>query len=345
MKKVVLADLRKFSIVEEAEPKLSSEHDVLIKIASVGICGSDIHYFRTGAIGDQIVDYPFTPGHECTGTVVETGAKVRTVNVNDPIAIDPAVSCGTCDQCLADRKHTCRNLKFLGNPAELSGCLQEYFVLADDCCFRLPETISQTDGVIIEPLTIGLHAVSFNNGKANFAILGCGPIGMSTLFALKIHFPTSGIFVTDKIDSRLSFSLAKGAQWAGNPLKVNVVEEILKSNPHGIDAVFECCGQVEAISQAIDLLKPGGQLIIIGIPEQDQISVDAHNMRRKEISIHNVRRQNNKYHEAIKILAEKRIDINGVVSHQFDVGQVQEAFELVESYADGVMKAIVRFDQ
>lgn len=345
MKKVVLSELRHFSIIEEPKPQISSDYDVQIKISSVGICGSDIHYYRTGRIGDQIINYPFTLGHEGSGIVEETGAKVSQVRAGDCIAIDPAISCGVCDQCLSGRSNTCRNLLFLGNPAELDGCLQEYIVLPEDCCFKLSETISLTDGIIIEPLTIALHAVSFNKGMENFAILGSGPIGISTLFVLKYHLPASNIFVTDKIDARLSFALTKDANWTGNPLKIDVVEEILKKNPNGMDTVFECCGQQEAITQAIDLLKPGGQLIVVGIPEEDHISFDAHKMRREEISIHNVRRQNNKYNEALEILDKKRINIYGFVSHKFKIGQIQKAFDLVESYRDGVIKAVIEFDK
>ena len=345
MKKIVLSNLRKFSIIEEPKPQISSDYDVLIKISAVGICGSDIHYFKTGRIGDQIISYPFIPGHECTGIVKETGAKVSKISAGDRIAIDPAISCGTCDQCRGGRNHTCRNLKFLGNPAELDGCLQEYIILQEDCCFRLSETISLTDSIIIEPLTIALHAVGFNIGKENIAVLGCGPIGLCTLFALKYHLPDSNIFMTDKVDARLSFALAKGANWTGNPLKVDVFEEIVKKNPQGMDSVFECCGQQEAITQAIDLLKPGGQLIVVGIPEEDIISFDAHKMRRKELSIHNVRRQNNKYNDALEILDKKRININGFVSHKFKIGQIQKAFDLVEAYRDGVIKAVIEFDK
>jgi L-iditol 2-dehydrogenase len=345
MKKALLSGLRKFDLVEETPPDRLSDSDVLIKISTVGICGSDIHYYRTGRIGDQIINYPFTPGHECTGIVVKAGIKVKTVKEGDRIAIDPAISCGECDQCLNDRKHTCRNLRFLGNPGEIEGCLQEYIVLPENCCIVLPDTISLKEGIILEPLTIALHAVGFNSGRKNFAILGCGPIGICTLFALKYQLFEANIFVTDKIDSRLSFAKKKGALWTGNPLKEDVVADMLKINPSGMDTVFECCGQQEAIDQAIDLLKPGGQLVIVGIPEADHLMFDAHNMRRKEISIYNVRRQNNKFHQAIELLAKKRIDIDGFVSHMYNVVNIQDAFELVESYHDNVIKAVVRFDK
>jgi L-iditol 2-dehydrogenase len=344
MKKVILSELRKFEIVEVEKPKISSNKDVLIKIASVGICGSDVHYFKTGRIGDQIVKFPFTLGHECSGIIEEIGEKVQHVAVGDRIAIDPALPCGTCDQCQIGRRHTCRNLKFLGNPLELEGAFQEYIVLPEMCCFKLPSTVSLENGLTIEPLTIALHAVNFNKGYDNIAILGFGPIGFCTFLALKYQNPNSNIIVTDKIDQRVSLSFEAGAQWTGNPLKSNIVKEILKGYPQGLDTVFECCGQQEAINQAIHLLKPGGQLIVIGIPEEDMIEYDAHNMRRKEICVQNVRRQNEKVEEAIKLLGNGQIKMDGFITHEFTIDDIQEGFELVENYADSVMKAIVNFN-
>jgi L-iditol 2-dehydrogenase len=344
MKKVVLSELRKFDIVDAEKPVLKSDEGVLIKISAVGICGSDVHYFKSGRIGDQIIDFPFTLGHECSGIVEEVGGKVKRVAIGDRIAIDPAVFCGRCDQCRSGRFHTCRKLKFLGNPLELEGALQEYIILPEKCCFKLPAGVSLIEGVAIEPLTIAMHAVSFNKGKENIAILGFGPIGLCTFIAVKAQRPDISIFVTDKIDDRVSLSLKKGAKWAGNPLKGDVVKDILAIHPEGLDTVFECCGQQEAINQAISLLKPGGQLIVIGIPEEDSIKFDAHNMRRKELSVQNVRRQNEKVEETLKLVANGQINMDGFITHKYNINNIQEGFELVENYADGVMKAVVEFE-
>ena len=309
----------------------------------MGICGSDVHYFKTGRIGDQIIKFPFTLGHEFSGSVENVGSEVTEIKPGDRIAIDPAISCGSCDQCRLRRTHTCRNLKFIGNPLELEGALKEYIVIPQECCLKLPDTISLSEAIIIEPFTIGLYAANFNMGKENIAILGAGPIGISTYLALKYQHPLSNVFVTDKIDDRLEYIGRKGANWTGNPLKTNVIDEILKEVPQGMDTVFECCGQQEAITQAIDLLKPGGQLIIVGIPEEDIVSFDAHTLRRKEITIQNVRRQNEKCAEAIEILKNKGINLDGFISHKYSPNQIQEAFELVEAYKDGVIKAEIEF--
>jgi len=344
MKRIVLSDLRKFSVINAPVPEVSGDFDVQIKISSVGICGSDIHYFRTGRIGDQVISYPFTPGHECTGIVVKTGAKVSQIHPGDRIVIEPAISCGTCDQCLAARPHTCRQLKFLGNPSEMEGALQEYIVLPEKSCFKLPDNVSLTDGIIVEPLTIALYAAGFNCGRKDLAILGFGPIGICTFKALKWQYPDANMFVTDKIAARVDHANMLGAHWSGNPLEADIAGEMLKSNPSGMDTVIECCGQQEAITQAVELLRPGGQLIVIGIPEEDAMVFNAHQIRRKEIMIHNVRRQNNQYPHALDLLGSRQIDFGGFISHTFQPGQIQEAFELVEAYHDGVIKAVIEFE-
>jgi L-iditol 2-dehydrogenase len=344
MKKIVLTDVAQFSVVNAPKPEISSDNDVLIKIAYVGICGSDIHYLRCGRIGDQIIEYPFTLGHECSGIVENIGTKVSRVRIGDRIAIDPAVSCGSCDQCLSGREHTCRNLKFLGNPHEMDGCLQEYIVLPEKCCFKLPENISLKNGIVIEPLTIVLHALGFTGSVENCAILGCGPIGLSTMLALKAYSEKSEFCVTDKIDARLALVQKKGAEWTGNPSQTDVVEAMISLHPLGFDVVFECCGQQEALTQAIELLKPGGQLVIIGIPEEDHIAMNLHKMRRKEIAMQNVRRQNNRYPEAMELLGSDKIDLSGFITHEFPEEQVRDAFDLVSAYADNVMKAVICFN-
>lgn len=123
MKTLALTGIRKMELIDRAVPVLKKSDDVLIRIKSVGVCGSDVHYFNEGKIGSQVVEYPFTVGHECSGIVVATGNSVTRVKVGDLVAIDPSIHCGTCDQCRIGRPHTCRNNRFLGCPGQIEGCL------------------------------------------------------------------------------------------------------------------------------------------------------------------------------------------------------------------------------
>jgi len=329
---------------EIPEPEIKLEHDVLLKIETAGICGSDIHYYKKGRIGDQIIDYPFTIGHECTATVVKTGKKVRHVTTGNRVAIDPAVSCGFCDQCRIGRPHTCRQLKFLGCPGQMEGCLTEYIVMPEENCYPLPQNMPHARGVLAEPLSISLYAFRLMKPKPSdtVAILGSGPIGLCTTMAAK-QAGINKIFMTDKIESRLQAASKAGAAWTGNPDKDDIVEAIKNVHSQELDAVFECCGDQSALDQAVSLLKPGGHLLIMGIPEKNRISFDVHQLRRKEIKITNVRRQNGCTAEAVSFLDEAGKGVDFILTHFFELQDSGTAFNLLSDYKDGVIKAVVKF--
>ncbi len=331
---------------EVPDPQLTGPHDVLVRMQAVGVCGSDIHYYLTGRIGSQVVRYPYTVGHEGAGEVVAVGEAVTRVRPGDRIAFDPAMPCGTCDQCRAGRPHTCRNLRFLGTPGQAEGCLSEYIVLPEGSCYPLREGSSYDRGAFSEPLSIGVYAVRMAGVVAGrkIAILGGGPIGMSVLLPAQAY-GAAAAYVTDKIDERLALARRSGATWTGNPDREDIVAAILEQEPLGVDLVFECCGQQEAVDQAIRLLKPGGTLLIIGIPEQDTWTFPVDDLRHKEITIRNVRRQNDCVQEALDLIETGRVKVDPLITHHYTFEQTPEAFELVAGYRDGVMKAMIHFER
>ena len=345
MKSLVLTDIRKFELRETPKPNIKKTTDVLLKMRNVGICGSDIHYYSTGRIGDQIIKFPFTIGHEGSAIVESVGGRVTRVKPNDRVAIEPAVSCGKCDQCRCGRRHTCRNLKFLGCPGGIEGCLSEYIVMPEESCYKIGSSMSFVQGALVEPLSIGIYSASFlENAKGKtIGILGSGPIGLSVLLASRLS-GVGKVFMTDKIEERLIAAGRAGADWIGNPNLIDVVEKINNLEPDQLDAVFECAGEQEALDQAVDLLKPGGKLIIVGIPEPNEISFNINKIRRKEISIQNVRRQNDCTQKAIDLIARKKINADFMATHNFKIKDAQLAFEFVEGYRDGVIKAMIDFD-
>jgi len=344
MKAMKLTGIRQMEMKEIPEPVLSGPKDVKIRISAVGICGSDIHYYTQGRIGSQKVEYPFTVGHEGAGVVVETGYAVKKVKPGDSIAIEPAMPCRECDQCLAGRHHTCRKLRFLGCPGQAEGCLMEYIVMPEESCFPLQQNLDPDHGAISEPLAIGVYAVKKSGNVINWnaGILGFGPIGMSVMLALKAA-GAGRIYVTDKIDERLSISAKEGAALSSNPLKTDIVSGILDQEPHGLDVVFECCGQQEALDQAVSLLKPGGILMVVGIPAFDRWSLNVENTRRKEISLQFVRRQVDCVQPSLDMMSAGKIKIDKMITHRFPFSRTKEAFDLVAAYSDGVMKAMIDF--
>jgi L-iditol 2-dehydrogenase len=344
MKAMMLTGIKAMEMKEVPEPVLVNPKDVKIKMSVVGVCGSDIHYYTQGQIGSQIVKYPFTIGHEGAGVVVETGPEVKRVKKGDLIAIEPAMPCWKCDQCLEGRHHTCRNLKFLGCPGQASGCLMEYLVMPEESCFPLNGKLTADHGSISEPLAIGVYAVKKSGGVKNLkiGILGYGPIGMSVMLAAKAAGADS-FFVTDKIEPRLSIAKKEGAVYTGNPLTEDVVKSIYKMENLGMDVVFECCGQQDAFDQAIQILKPGGRLIGIGIPEFERWSMNVETTRRRGISIQFIRRQVDCVENALEMMENGEINVSNMVTHRFPFHQTKEAFDLVSGYKDGVMKAMIDF--
>ena len=343
MKAQLLTGLRTLECRELPTPVLAHPMDVLLKIAYVGVCGSDVHYFETGRIGSQVVQYPFAVGHECSATVIEVGASVTGLKAGQTVAIEPAVPCHSCDQCLAGRPHTCRKLKFLGCPGQIPGCLSEFLVMPAECCLPIDGRITLQQGVLCEPFAIGVYAVqrSALRPKMTAAVLGAGPIGLSCLAAAKAE-GAGRVYMTEIIPERAAIAKQAGADWVGNPESDDIVSAIIQQQSEGLDVVYECAGQQDTIDQALKLLKPGGKLMLIGIPREERISFCPDLMRRKEISVLNVRRQNHCTQKAIDLVAQKKVDLDYMITHTFDFSQTAEAFELVAGYRDGVVKALIK---
>jgi len=342
MKAVVLTGIRKMEVREAPTPRIENGADVLLKVGCIGVCGSDVHYYTTGRIGSQVVKYPFAVGHEFAGTVQEVGRGVKRVKAGMRVAVEPAMSCGQCDQCRAHRRHTCRKLRFLGCPGQAEGCLSEYIVMPAECCYPIKLRTTMEQAAIAEPLSIGVYSVNRSVAMrgARIGILGAGPIGLSVLLGA-ISQKAGRIYVTDKIEARMAAALRAGADWTGNPAKQDVVAEIAEKEPLLLDAVFECCGQQEALDQAVNLLKPGGKLMLVGIPQVNRLSFAIDTARRRELCIQNVRRQNECMQPALDLIEKGKVAVDFMVTHRFPLERTQEAFDLVAGYKDGVIKAVI----
>ena len=339
-----LTGIRQMEMFDLPCPDLKTDTDVLVRMLSVGVCGSDVHYYTNGRIGSQVVQYPFTVGHEGSGIVEKVGSAVSSVQVGSRIAIEPAMPCRYCDQCLIGRSNTCRNLRFLGCPGQATGCLSEYIVMPESSCLPIPSSMSFEQAAISEPLAIGLYVSQLAGdlkGK-NVAILGSGPIGLSVLAGVRLS-GASKVYMTDKINDRLVIASKSGATATFNVLDEDPVLEISKQEPLLLDFTFDCCGKQEALDQAVNLLKPGGKLVIVGIPEFSFFSFSVEHLRRRELTIQNVRRQNGCDKEAIRAIDDGRVVVDHWVTHRFSFSASKVAFDLVADYRDGVMKAMINF--
>jgi L-iditol 2-dehydrogenase len=364
---------RKIEIADLPAPKLQSPGDVLLRVERLGVCGSDVHYYLDGRIGDKVLTYPATLGHECAGTVAETGEAATGLRQGERVAVDPAIACDRCDQCLSGRPNTCRRLQFLGSPDEAPGAAAEYLVVPGRNCFPIPAAMTLDEAVLVEPLSVGLHAVRLaglaeggghpiprptnlrpapGEGTSEtvplrppvrdpkLAVFGVGPIGLGVLLCAKALGPCTAL-ATDLVDRRLAVAERCGADWTGNAGAGDVCAALLRQAPEGVDVAFECSGDPACLDQAVEVLSPGGTLVLAGIPAPDRVSFDIHTMRRKELRLSNVRRQCGCVGPVIEMIGAGRLDARPLLTHRFPLETIGDAFELVAGRGDGVVKAVI----
>ena len=328
----------------ETETPEVPEGWVKVRMRTVGICGSDIHYYVTGRIGDQVVTFPHVLGHEGCGEVI-TGAGALAAGT--PVYVEPALVCHECDQCVAGRENTCRKISFFGNPNEFPGCMREEVAVPLENVAPLPAGIGRDEGFLLEPLCIGVYAVvrsGFRAGMTAF-VAGCGPIGLSVLAGLGEWSP-GAVYMSDPVAERRAAAAALGATavWDPEPVSDGVRGRVLEASGGGVDVAFECAATRESVEDTFRSLKPGGTLMLVGIPEDfDVLSLDCSHMRRRELTLINVRRQNGMTARTMALL-ERRRDLGEVmVTHRFGPERAKEAFELVRRREDGVIKAVLEF--
>ncbi len=333
-------------LIEEPCPNIQKPDEALVRMDCLGVCGSDAHYFSHGRIGDQVLEYPATLGHECAGTIVAVGDDVADLQSGDRVAIDPAISCGQCDQCTTGRENTCRHLHFLGSPGEAPGAAAEYRVLPARNCLKVPEKVSSEEAMLAEPLSIALHAVRLAElyAGARVGVIGCGPIGLGVIAMAKLMAPVV-IYACDLLEYRCRLAEQLGAveTVVVHPHNATgLVHRWQTSEPRGLDVVFECSGDPQAIDIGQQVLIPGGMLVLVGIPIAPRVEFDIHRMRRAELTFRNVRRQRGCMMPVLRALESGQIPSHLFLTHRFAFNQIQDAFELVEDYRDGVIKAVVR---
>ncbi len=324
--------------VPEPKPK-----EVLIKIEYVGICGSDSHYYEFGSIGSFVVTGDFILGHECAGTVVGLGEGVTHLAVGDRVALEPGITCGQCHYCKSGKYNLCPDVEFLATPP-YDGCLMQYMTFPENMCFKLPENVSTKEGALVEPLAVGMHAA--NQGAVgvgdSVVILGSGCIGLMTLLAAKAH-GAGKVIVTDVLDKRLAIAKKLGADLVVNAAEQDVLEIARTLNGgEGPDVVFETAGSDRTIAQTPYLVRRGGRIVLVGLAGKDIVPFDFSQIMAKEASIESVFRYRNIYPAAIAAIAAGKIDVSGIVSHEFDFENTPEAFDYASHHKSDVIKAVIK---
>ena len=341
MKTAVMKAIGKIELEEREIPQLK-EGEVLIKIGYVGICGSDVHYFEIGAIGDFVVKPPFVLGHEAAGTVVALGEGVDSLKIGDRVAMEPGKTCGHCEFCRTGRYNLCPDVQFFATPP-YDGVFQEYVAYDASMCFRLPDNVSLMEGALIEPLAVGFHAA--NQGGAHIGqkavVFGSGCIGLMCLLALKAEGVTE-VYVVDVIDKRLEKAMELGAAGVINSSKEDAVERIMElAGGYGVDLAIDTAGADVTINQGIRMVKPGGTIVCVGYSRSGKVTLDMSVALNKEITFRTVFRYRHIYPMAIAAVSSGLINLRNVVTDTFTLDEIQEA--MVKSVNDkvNIVKAVI----
>jgi L-iditol 2-dehydrogenase len=310
------------------------------------VCGSDVHYYLEGRIGDQIVTGPIILGHEFSAWVAGLGEGVEGLEIGQLVAVDPAVHCGVCELCQHGHPNLCPDVRFCGTPP-IDGVYAEYTVKPAGNCFPLPEGFGPVEGTMLEPLGIALHTVDLAHLKPGqtVAVLGAGPIGLFTA-AVARAAGAGAVYVTEPLAYRRQFALDTIADAALDPGETDVVAEIVRlTGGRGVDVAFEAAGAPETPDQAAGVVCPGGKVVVAGIPSDDLMTLTASTVRRKGLTIKLVRRMKHTYPRAIRLVQRGMVDVRPLATHLLPLERIVEAFEMVAAYQDGVLRAVIQVSE
>ncbi len=323
---------------EMPEPKAG---EIVIKVHYVGICGSDMHFFKAGRIGKKVIDRPFVLGHECAGIVTAVGAGVTGFAVGDRVVPEPGTPCGECAMCKAGYYNLCPDMKFMASPPN-DGCLRRYMAYPARMVFKLPDEVSLLHGAMIEPLAVGLHAANEGGVKLGktVAILGGGPIGMMTLLACRA-MGASKIIVTDLFENRLKNAKRLGAQVTVCAKTENTVEAVLReTDGAGVDIVFETAGNRVTLQQATQIVGRAGTIVQVG-NQNEPVEIDFMPLMVREVTIKTIYRYRNIFPMAIEALASGRIDLSLVEPSLFPFEQSGDAFRYTIEHGQDIIKSVI----
>lgn len=343
MKVAVMTGAKKMEWVERNIPK-PQKGELLIKLEYVGVCGSDLHFYEAGRLGNWVPDGPLVLGHEPGGIVEEVGEDVKGFEKGDRIAVEPGVPCGVCEMCKKGFYNLCPDMSFMAIPKERDGVFSDYCVHPANMCYKLPENVDTMEGALIEPLSVGFHAAKIAEAEIgqSAVVLGCGCIGLVTIMVLKAR-GIQEIYAVDVIDKRLEKAKEVGAKEAFNAKEIDI-EEFVKTLPGGgVNLVFETAGAEFTTRQSAKLIKNGGRVVLVGMCAEPEVVVDIGSLSAKEGDLKTIFRYRNLYPAAIKAVSEGTIPLKSIVSHVFDFKDVIEGVAYNVEHKEDVIKAVIKY--
>ena len=318
--------------------------ELLIKLEYVGLCGSDLHFYQDGRLGNWVPDGPLVLGHEPGGQVVEIGDGVEGFAVGDKVAIEPGVSCGQCERCKEGLYNLCDHMSFMAVPGERDGVFLEYCVHPANMCYKLPENMDTMEGALIEPLAVAFHSVGISGAciGQSAVVLGCGCIGLVTIMVLR----ASGIsetYAVDVLEKRLEKALEVGATKVLNAKKEDI-KALCDSLPGGgVDFVFETAGSEATTLLTASLIKKNGTVVLVGMAPEPEITYDIGSLMAKEARVLTIFRYRNLYPRAIAAVSNGSIPLKKIVSHVFEFDNLIEGVAFNVNNKHEVIKAVIKF--
>ena len=340
---IELTAIRQFRLTEHpsAGPAPGA---VEVRVAAVGICGSDLHSYAEGAIGETEARYPMILGHEPAGVVSRVGEGVTGWNAGDRVAVEPALCCYHCEFCMAGHHNVCQRIRFMSQPG-CPGFLRDYVTVPAENLIPLDPSTGLAEGTLIEPLAIALHSMNLANPRPGetAVVFGAGPIGLMTAASLRLHGLTR-IWIVDPLPHRLRIARTLGID-AGLARDADPVAEVLRATGgRGVDLAVDCATRDDTVNEAIRVTRNAGRVLITGIPSTVTVPIDFHRWRRKELAVQQVRRSNHESGLARDLLAREPRRFVPAITHQRPLEETPEAFDQLEHYRDGVGKLVIRLD-
>ncbi len=334
---------RDMRLVDEDIPT-PAPHEALVRVESVGICGSDMHYYEEGCIGSAKLCEPLILGHEYGGIVEAVGAEADPALVGKRVAVEPGIPCMRCEWCRRGDYNVCLGMAFPGGPGH-HGALREFMPVHAGFCFPLPDSMDGVAAAMIEPLAVAVHTVELARVTPGDTamILGLGPIGLLTAMVAKL----AGVHVlygSDLLDYRVQAGGKHGVDAAFNASREDTVERMVReTGGRGVDIAFDCARSSETLGLACRVARPGGRCVLTGISGAEIDPLPVSITRRKELTLQWCRRFKHNYPTAIALAASGKVDVRALCTHSFPLAQTPAAFELVSRMDDGVLKASVDF--
>jgi L-iditol 2-dehydrogenase len=316
--------------------------EVQVRVGATGLCGSDLHSYAEGAVGDTPCEYPMVLGHEPAGTVVKTGPGVTGWAPGDRAALEPAVYCYHCEFCRSGHHNVCANIRFLSNPG-IPGFFREFVNLPAANLVAIPPGLSLEVATLVEPLAIALHSLKFAAIQPGdtAAVFGAGPIGLVTIASLKVA-GAGRIFAVEPVAHRREMARHMGADTALDPNEVDAARQIAAdTGGRGVDCAIDCAAKEHTTNWGIRAARNGGRVLLTGIHSSPLVPFEVSPMRRKELAIFNVRRSNHESHAALELLLARTAWFAPLITHTRALSAIAEAFRLTENYADGVGKMVI----